>query len=519
MSTGVSARRVVFVGGQSRAPVGVQLLTAAATGPVIALLSGVYSDVVMRGRFPMLALGALGMLTLAAALWGAALIRSPRSAYFVFVAALPLLNLFIVVPDVELALNFGPFLLTPRTVWIFVFSAIVYVLCALRRIEGPSIPRWLLGGIGLLLFGSFLSMAVSADRLASLHVLIHGVLEPLAMGLITITILNDENDVLDLILVLALSALAGIALGLLNIGLPRPTFVLESDVALVYWRGRQMGTAWYSIVIFEQVMAFLLPLTVVAAQCERTATRRRLLGACAILLAVVMLGSLKRGGLLVLLLTFLGLAVWRDYRRMLGVLLLVGIGLVAYNWHLVVDAYHTAMEAYAGDIGRLSSHRTILWANALGKIWAHGLTGLGLGQYFDEDFIQFAPNRVEFATGIDSPHQFFLQVAAEAGVTALAGVLLILGGACRQAARLLSTDHKRTVANLSRAFLLGLISFTVYAAVVEAEFLRRDINTNMYMFWIAIGALGVLAGRRRSRVADSGDERGVFGASAFSGDQ
>src|SRR6266478_6054926 len=148
-----SVRTAGAVDATSRARFGLQLFVVVAVGVFTALLSIASVDVIAHGRFPVLALGALGILTLAVGLWATALLRSLKGAYFIFVAALPLLNLFIVVPDIELTLHFGPVLLTPRTVWIFAFAAIVGALCLLRRVDRPSVPRWLFLGIGLLLFG------------------------------------------------------------------------------------------------------------------------------------------------------------------------------------------------------------------------------------------------------------------------------------------------------------------------------------------------------------------------------
>src|SRR2546426_10143273 len=105
----------------------------------------------------MLALGALTVLSLAAGLWTVALLHSLKAACLTFVAALPLLNLFIVVPDIELTHVVGPFLLTPRTVWAFAFVAILVTLYLLRRLDKPFFPRWFLWGVSLLLSGCAIS--------------------------------------------------------------------------------------------------------------------------------------------------------------------------------------------------------------------------------------------------------------------------------------------------------------------------------------------------------------------------
>lgn len=185
-------------------------------------------------------------------------------------------------------------------------------------------------------------------------------------------------------------------------------------------------------------------------------------------------------------------------RAVLGALLAASIavaGLSAYA--TAVDARHVQQRSYVDTVlhtlnlrvspadklkGRLS-----LWGAAWRMIEARPIAGIGIGRYF-KDVSAYASEEAQLIHPQENAHNYFLQLAAEAGLPALAAFLALVAAttsASWHRVRALSPAGRHLVCGA----LAGTFAFLVTCLTGHPLLLREG----QYAFWVLLALSGAAA--------------------------
>ena len=250
-----------------------------------------------------------------------------------------------------------------------------------------------------------------------------------------------------------------------------------------------------------EYLAALLPLAVAGAL-GATGRRRWILGGAGAIMAAALPLTLARaawlgaaGGLAVTLVLLPGQAL--NKKRLLLVLLgVMGSALVAAAAMGRLSAGGTPWEKVAATPGQLAAPgfgRRLWWNATVEMVRDHPLAGVGTGRFreayppYQARAIAALPDPATFVvpfTSVESPHNDYLQVAAELGLPGLALLLVSLGWIARDAARSI-----RRVEGCERAWRAGGLGGL--AALLVAGLFGFPLHTASGLFMAA--ALSSLA--------------------------
>lgn len=389
-----------------------------------------------------------------------------------------------------------------------------------RAIEFASRHLGPLATIALLILASISTLA-SPGVPTSVLVLVHGILEPVAMGLLLLAFRPTRYQLMQVLAVLGLSVALG---GLINMAQSIPAFgslsVLQSR-RLLFSR-----LTYFNVGLFGEMLAMAAPLLLGALL-----FRRRLgLGRYAV---AVLVAALAVGGAS-LFLTFSKSAYLATAAGVLAFLLLlartrqtrlrivgatIALSAMAMPWPAfllqaspdLAALYRTAMIHVMGssryeswDPSRLSGHgslveRAYATEAAVAMAADHPWLGIGLDQFGEMYQGQYKSPDSHFAA--DSAHTFWPEIAAELGIPALALVVLIFASAVLALWRLYLSPPDPTTRLLAITLLASLVAWLAVATAFAGDMYRpwRNMSSDFVMMALLTAAAFALARATRAR--------------------
>lgn len=478
------------------------------------------------------AIGVMGLGVLIAAL---AALR-PWPALLAWIVAMPFFT----------AARLGPFVgwiqVTPSTV---ILAALVCaVLLGLRRRHvsegsvpphpGPAAAPFAIGGAILLL--AIVSTAVSPDLSTGIPITMHGVVEPVVVGLLLMAMRPAARGLLALGLTMAFSAaLAG------AVSLARMVTIVHSFGDFQTLRAELGRVTYFNVGILGGMLVMAAPFIAVAivrpAACVSAVERAAgsltvLLGrasepgrprrgprlergirvAATLVLALVLLVTYltySKSAWIAALVVFVGLALavpaTRRGRGMALVAVVLASALVLPYGELVAVATgnsSTSTTPPANDRqdsfnpnspeGEISiTGRYLATKAAIAMAIDHPILGVGPGLFGVEYAGPYHDPQAKEA--LQSPHDMLPGVAAEYGLPLAVLLTLVVAVTLLRAWRVW-----RSTANLTRllalAFGLSLIAFMIVATLFGTDLYRpyRYMNTDVLYFGLILGAIVVL---------------------------
>ncbi len=381
-----------------------------------------------------------------------------------------------------------------------------------------------------------LSTAHSPRMAVSRNVLIHGILEPIGMGLVLISLRPNRRDIFKLIVVLGLSAGIGCLINIAQV-LPDATSlaVLQKD-RLVF------SLLTYSNVgLLGEVLAMAVPL-MVGALIGRKALKLSwtvtvLVGIALLLSLVGLFLTFSKSAWLgtavgLFMLMLMAVRTWRR-RAAIVVLSIVASGFVV-PWPAIAlravppldRAYETAMIKVMGQ-SRFDSWDpfTVAGEGSIGfRLGAaeaglhmaldHPALGVGLDEYHAYYMTGYGVPPI--STRIDHAHSIWPEVAAELGFPAMMLVGLLYLIALVALWRVHHSPPDAAARVLASALFAAMVGWIVVSTAFGSDIYRpaRDMSSEMIMMGVitaAAIALGVRTGsvlpkpaiRRRSVAGDA----------------
>ena len=179
---------------------------------------------------------------------------------------------------------------------------------------------------------------------------------------------------------------------------------------------------------------------------------------CMVLIAVSVLGSYSRGGLLAL--GAMAVFLWLKSRKKVGLgiaLVVLGVTFVTFmpeQWH---EKMHT-IETYQDDSSAMA--RIATWQFARNLAWDRPIGGGGFDTFQPESFAKWAPT----SSTVD-PHSIWFQMLAEHGFVGLAIYLLLWICAWRAGTRIIASCRGRAdlqwASDLAAMIQAALVGFWV----------------------------------------------------------
>jgi O-antigen ligase len=372
--------------------------------------------------------------------------------------------------------------------------------------------------------------ALSPDVTTSATVLLHGILEPVAMGLLLFALRPTTRTLAVLAIVLAVSVALG---GALNMVQTLPTMhalsVLQSD-RLLFSR-----LTFFNVGILGEMLAMAMPLLLAGLLGRHRLGLGRtavifLLAALLVSLAALFLTFSKSawlsasGAALLLLLLLV-----RSWRRRAAIVFVAGVlSTAVVPWPAFVlqvapplnSAYRSVMVSLIGESrfdswnpATLSGRGSLLerfYATRAAVEMAidHPLLGIGLDRFGSEYAGRYKP--VEAHLALDSAHSMWAEDAAELGFPALACVLLIYAAAAWALWRVYRAPPDELTRLFAAAFLAALVAWLLVATAFAGDMYRpwRNMASDFVMMAVVTAAAFALYRHVRG-VAAGGDPTGL----------
>ena len=352
-------------------------------------------------------------------------------------------------------------------------------------------PQLAIIGVGLLFFGGLLSLVAADDITVALHTLASISLKVLMVWLIV----DSVEDMCHLKQLIFLYIIAAVVISIAAIGQQVANMISGVSVQSV------AGTlSARNEMVYYVVPGFLMALTFMIAQ-GRSGLNAWLFGLAAAICFVAVV--LSRGRVGVFIATILGLTVILIRLRQLGsglrfmrIILSIGLlfgALALGSTFLTAEYVSHLVGRYSGAslVNELADQRgstfvRFLIIDGLLRAWLESpLIGIGLGTFKDRspeyiDMMLLGPN-----VAAVQPHNAYLGLLAEAGVFALAGLLLLVtkgvGVLLQHRSGLYCEQGLRVAAGIGFvAVCLNLLTFD---------------GLTRYVFWIFL-ALTLVVGHR-----------------------
>jgi len=374
--------------------------------------------------------------------------------------------------------------------------------------------------VGLLALAT-LSTALSPDQTTSATILLHGILEPAAMGFILLALRPTRNDLIALLMVVAISVGIG---GLLNMIQSIPamkTLEVMQDRRLFFSR-----ITYFNVGLFGEMLAMAVPLllAVLLAYRRGLLQLRRVVVALLISTLAVSLLSLfltfsksaylaAFGGCLVLL-----LLVVQSWRRRASIVLILGLlSTAVIPWPVfflqvappLQQAYQETMVSLLGesrydswDPSTLSGRGSLLerWyasRAAMQMAVDHPLLGIGLDQFLGQYVGHYRPPEAKL--DLDWAHSMFPEVAAELGLPALILDLIFYAAAIFALWRIYRAPPDPLTRLLACALLAVVASWLLVGTAFAGDMYRPWRNMSSDYVMMAVLVAGAFALYRMTR--------------------
>jgi O-antigen ligase len=369
----------------------------------------------------------------------------------------------------------------------------------------------------------------------SLTVLVHGILEPVAMGALVLALAGTRRRLALILVALGVSVVIGGAIDMIqSIPTIGSLHSLQSD-RLLFSR-----LTYFNVGLFGEMVAMAAPLLLGAIAARRyLRLNRGVVGALAIALAIggasLFLTFSKSaylataGGIIVFLM--LNSGAWR--RRASIIAGSIMLSAVVVPWPTLVlsvappvDAAYRAALTRVEGASRLDSwnpatlsgtgsllERLYATTAALKMAADHPLLGVGLDQFGPQYAAVYQQPQSHFAA--DSAHTFWPEVAAELGIPALILVVVIFAAAMLALWRLYRAPPDGLTRILAVTLLASLAAWLIVATAFAGDMYRpwRNMSSDFVMMAVLVAAAFALSRsvhpwpvRRRKAVAAKAEE-------------
>jgi O-antigen ligase len=354
------------------------------------------------------------------------------------------------------------------------------------------------------------STAISPDRQTSFTVLLHGILEPVAMAALLVVMCPGRRGLWLVALTLGVSVAIGSAI---NIAQSVPAFGTLHELQtrrLLFSR-----LTYFNGGLFGEMLAMAAPLIlgVIAAR-RNFGLGRRTVAVLAAVLAVSAIALFltfsksayiaTAAGAFVFLL--LASHTWR--RRIAITAASVALSALVVPWPAFVlqvapplnSAYRSAMVSLVGESrfdswnpSQLSGHGSLterLYATeaAIRMAVDHPLLGIGLDQFGTQYATKYQPADSHFTA--DSAHTFWAEIAAELGIPALVLVMLIFAAALLALWRVYRAPPDEVTRLLAVTLLAAMFAWIVVASSFAGDMYRpwRNMSSDFVMMAVLVAA-------------------------------
>ncbi|HEX7497662.1 MAG TPA: O-antigen ligase family protein [Candidatus Limnocylindrales bacterium] len=374
--------------------------------------------------------------------------------------------------------------------------------------------------VGFLLLAT-LSTALSPDQTLSATILLHGILEPAAMGFILLALRPTRSDLIALLMVVAISVGIGGSLNMIqSIPAMKTLGAMQTD-RLFFSR-----ITYFNVGLFGEMLAMALPLllaTLLAHRRGHLQLRRAvvalLISALAVSLISLFLTFSKSaylaafGGCLVLL-----LLVVQSWRRRASIVLILGLlSTAVIPWPAfflqvappLQQAYRTTMITLIGE-SRYNSWdpSTLQGEGSLLERWYatraamemavdHPLLGIGLDQFKGQYLGHYRPPEAHL--DLDWAHSMFPEVAAELGLPALILALTFYAAAMLALWRMVRAPPDPLTRLLACALLAVVVSWLLVGTAFAGDMYRPWRNMSSDYVMMAVLVAGAFALYRMTR--------------------
>lgn len=411
------------------------------------------------------------------------------------------------------ALAGGAFMNRPNT-GTFLWSA--SDLRRIARTRGFTAFRFAEVATGAFLAIAAISTLASQNANQSATVLLHGIVEPIALAAILVALRPSRRN----LMLIGIALGASIALGtVLNVLQTLPT--MRSFAAIQANRLLFARASFYNVGLFAAVIATTVPLFVAALAARRSLALPR----WAINLMIVAL-ALGMGGLFfslsksawiatafgTVLLLLLLVQSWR--RRLTVVLASAAISTLFIPWPAfllqvvptVDQGYRTTMVALVGESrfdswnpATLAGHGSMaerFYAIDAGvrMALANPVLGVGLDQFGPN--YKGPPYRPAAAQDVlDHAHSLFPEIAAELGLAAAVLVLIIYAAVVWAMWRVYRSARDQLTRFLAAGLMASIVAWVAVATAFGCDIYRssRDLSSDVVVSCIVVGAAIALA--------------------------
>ena len=400
----------------------------------------------------------------------------------------------------------------------------------LRRLA-PSLTAP--GVVGLAVV-AFLALAlastyVSPNVIQSRLVLAHGIVEPVAMGLILLALRPNRTDLALVAIALGVSAAIGSLFNILQ------TVPVATSLSMLQAHRTSFSLLTYGNVgLLGQLLAMAVPLLIGVLLAGRSLR----LNASTLFLLVVALAACFAGLFLTfsksawlatsIATTLLVVLAARSWRSRAAIGLAAGLlSTVVVPWPALVlqvtptldAAYRTAMVRIIGE-SRFDSWNPATVAgqgSVMFRVRAveaglhmavdHPLLGVGLNQYRRYYAAGYAIAPID--TRIDHAHSIWPELAAEIGFPAMALVALIYAAALLALWHVYRNPPDSATRLLAATFMAAIVSWIVVATAFGSDIYRsvRNMSSELVMMAVVVAAAFALARYSRDAMARRGEPR------------
>ena len=384
----------------------------------------------------------------------------------------------------------------------------------------------LAGGGAALALIAFLALALastyfSPNLIASRSVLVHGILEPIAMGLILLALRPNRTDLVLIAIALGVSAALGCMLNILQ------TVPGATSLAMLQARRLSFSLLTYNNVgLLGELLAMAVPLMLGVLLARRSlrigaSTSVLLVVAVTVCLAGLFLTFSKSAWLATSIATALMIVLAaRSWRSRAAILLTAGLlSTAVVPWPALVlqftpslnTAYRTVMVRIVGEsrfdswnpatvAGRGSVMFRVGAAEAgLHMAVDHPILGVGLNQYhlYYMDGYGVPPTDQR----IDHAHSIWPELAAEVGFPAMVLVVLIYAAALLALWRVYRAPPDSATRLIAATLMAAIISWLIVATAFGSDIYRPARNMSSEVVMMAVLVASAFALARYSRAA------------------
>ena len=359
--------------------------------------------------------------------------------------------------------------------------------------------------------------------------LAHGIVEPVAMGLILLALRPNRTDLALVAIALGVSAAIGSLFNILQ------TVPVATSLSMLQAHRTSFSLLTYGNVgLLGQLLAMAVPLLIGVLLAGRSLR----LNASTLFLLVVALAACFAGLFLTfsksawlatsIATTLLVVLAARSWRSRAAIVLAAGLlSTVVVPWPALVlqvtptldAAYRTAMVRIIGE-SRFDSWNPATVAgqgSVMFRVRAveaglhmavdHPLLGVGLNQYRRYYAAGYAIAPID--TRIDHAHSIWPELAAEIGFPAMALVALIYAAALLALWHVYRNPPDSATRLLAATFMAAIVSWIVVATAFGSDIYRsvRNMSSELVMMAVVVAAAFALARYSRDAMARRGEPR------------